>query len=373
MGTSHQPPNSAFTLSSLHHLGLQPSSDSWTIYFTPRTYKEEIEEKGKEPTKRGLDLVLHFFNFKWHVKLTFQGTLSRYTVTFAKVTKRRKDLENLCLCIDFKLIHLLDDTVTELIVTQRYDTTTTLGQKLPLNTSPETEGEYAPIVDHLWLYTQEDPFWVRFLVYDSGRSSTPMKHLSEIGMKQELGLGVYKVQVGSDQKSYVYKEVDRPLYEPRDTEVLEKELQNLQLLRGTSSVVQLVATVVSNNLYQTAETPKNETPTILRGILLEYHPNGTLQDALDSPNPKTNFLWHQWVVEITGALARLHQLGITHMDLKPKNIVISEHLNAILIDVSGIGGVTRKWLSPEMKILPEPLSFAIAPCQCIPSSAGPGR
>jgi hypothetical protein len=44
------------------------------------------------------------------------------------------------------------------------------------------------------------------------------------------------------------------------------------------------------------------------------------------------------------------------MDLKPKNIVISEHLNAILIDVNGIGGVTQKWLSPEMKILPEPLS-----------------
>jgi len=112
-------------------------------------------------------------------------------------------------------------------------------------------------------------------------------------MKQELGLGVYKVQVGSDQKSYVYKEVDRPLYKLRDTEVLEKELQNLQLLRSTSSVVQLVAAVVSNNLYQTAETPKNETPTILQGILLEYHPNGTLQDVLDSPNPKTNFPWHQ--------------------------------------------------------------------------------
>jgi hypothetical protein len=93
----------------------------------PRTYKEEIKEKGKEPTKRGLDLVLHFFYFKWYVKLTFQGTLSRYTVTFAKVTKQQKDLENLCLCIDFKLIHLLDNTVTELIVTQQCDTTTTLG------------------------------------------------------------------------------------------------------------------------------------------------------------------------------------------------------------------------------------------------------
>jgi serine/threonine protein kinase len=44
------------------------------------------------------------------------------------------------------------------------------------------------------------------------------------------------------------------------------------------------------------------------------------------------------------------------MDLKPRNIVLSKDLNAILIDTSGIGGTTRKWLSPEMRLLPEPLS-----------------
>jgi serine/threonine protein kinase len=44
------------------------------------------------------------------------------------------------------------------------------------------------------------------------------------------------------------------------------------------------------------------------------------------------------------------------MDLKPENIVLSKDLSAILIDPSGIGGTTRKWLSPEMRLLPEPLS-----------------
>jgi serine/threonine protein kinase len=36
------------------------------------------------------------------------------------------------------------------------------------------------------------------------------------------------------------------------------------------------------------------------------------------------------------------------MDLKPSNVVISVDMNAVLIDISGIGGVTRQWLSPEM-------------------------
>jgi serine/threonine protein kinase len=44
------------------------------------------------------------------------------------------------------------------------------------------------------------------------------------------------------------------------------------------------------------------------------------------------------------------------MDLKPENIVLSKDLNAILIDTSGIGGTTRKWLSPEMRHQPNPLA-----------------
>lgn len=44
------------------------------------------------------------------------------------------------------------------------------------------------------------------------------------------------------------------------------------------------------------------------------------------------------------------------MDLKPENIVLSRNMHVILIDLSGIGGTTRKWLSPERRSLPDPLS-----------------
>ncbi|KAF7879412.1 hypothetical protein EAF04_000608 [Stromatinia cepivora] len=95
--------------------------------------------------------------------------------------------------------------------------------------------------------------------------------------------------------------------------------------------------------------------TVLRGILLGYHSNGTLQRFLQSP--KENLPWHQWAIQITSALSRLHELGINHMDLKPANIVLSSiPMKAILIDVSGAGGTSRDWLSPEMRTLLEPLS-----------------
>jgi hypothetical protein len=328
-----------------------PSLDSCTIRFTPKTYKEETEEKGTEPKTRGLNLVLHSPDRKWHVKLTFQGKLqSAQSKSFAKVTKRRTDLENLLLCIDFDPTQLLADTVTELLLTLQGDAHS---QRLRLKTSLDTESEYAAIVDHLWLCIREDPFRVRFPVYN-GSSMVSTRDLSEIKKIRELSNGVHLVRV--DSVEYVYKEIDRPLYEPKDSEALESELQNLVKMHGKKGIVRLVAAVVSDNPYQTAKAVKNDTPVSLQGILLEYHPNGTLQNALQSP--KRNFPWRRWAVQITGTVDELHQNNLPHMDLKPENIVLSKDLDAILIDLSGKGGTTPKWLSPEMRLLPagKPLS-----------------
>ncbi|KAH7317279.1 hypothetical protein BKA65DRAFT_542001 [Rhexocercosporidium sp. MPI-PUGE-AT-0058] len=221
-----------------------------------------------------------------------RGGKDSETATFAKVTKRREDLKNLCFCIDFGLIQLLDDTVTKLIVARQHDATTAQGQRLRLKTAPDMESEYAPVADHLWLYIQEDPFRVRFPVYNGDGGSTPTKDISEIRKKQELSAGVHEVRVDNDEKSYVYKEVDRPLYEPRDSEVLEQELRNLELLRATNGVVWLVVAVISKNPYRTAETIKDDTPVVLRGILLEYYLYGILRDVLHL-KPNTDWPWQR--------------------------------------------------------------------------------
>ncbi|KAL2192537.1 hypothetical protein P885DRAFT_82074 [Corynascus similis CBS 632.67] len=59
-----------------------------------------------------------------------------------------------------------------------------------------------------------------------------------------------------------------------------------------------------------------------------------------------NLCWCQWAFQIASALTEMHQRGLTHIDLKPANVVITANFDAVLIDVSGIGGVTRDWLSP---------------------------
>jgi len=48
------------------------------------------------------------------------------------------------------------------------------------------------------------------------------------------------------------------------------------------------------------------------------------------------------------------------MDLKPGNVVITRDWDAVLIDVSGIGGFTYEWLSPEMVEVDDVLSQPLA-------------
>ncbi|KAF2817193.1 kinase-like protein [Mytilinidion resinicola] len=328
---------------------------SRTIEFKPKSYGETSLKKGTEPRKRWLSLVSRISQSKWHIKVAYYGTLQsdQSSAPFAKVRKRREDLQNLCVHIDFDYIQLLDDTVTELYITRDHNAATVQGQRLRLKTPLDTGNEYTATVDHLWVQIQEDPSRVRFPSFGSG-GNIPIKDLSGIRKERELAPGVYEVHINGDEELYVYKEIGRPLYEPRDSKVLEQELRNLELFRGTEAVVQLIAAVISKNPYETTDGYEEDRPAVLRGIILEHHPNGTIQDALRSQKRKRP--WGQWALQTAIALDLLHQRNVPNMDLKPANIVISKENNAVLIDISGIGGVTQEWLSPEMQDLDDPLS-----------------
>lgn len=63
----------------------------------------------------------------------------------------------------------------------------------------------------------------------------------------------------------------------------------------------------------------------------------------------TKVSWKWWPLQIGYGLLYLHQKSITHMDLKPSNVVIDINDNALLIDISGIEDVTYEWTAPELR------------------------
>jgi serine/threonine protein kinase len=218
--------------------------------------------------------------------------------------------------------------------------------------------EYALMASELSVCLREDPNRVVFPLYDND-PDTRIENFSRIHKGQELQRGVCEARLdGDDEKTYILKEVDRPMYEVGDSDIVLRELQNLRAFRGATNIVQLIAAVLSSHPYRSCELAHSQdSPPVLRGILLEYHPNGSMGDSLRSNSGSRP--WARWALQVSEALSRLHEEGIAHMDLKPDNVVISEGWDAVLIDVSGEGGYTSEYLSPEMagirNALAEPL------------------
>ncbi|KAI1086687.1 hypothetical protein F5B19DRAFT_501061 [Rostrohypoxylon terebratum] len=120
--------------------------------------------------------------------------------------------------------------------------------------------------------------------------------------------------------------MDRPLYDPCNTEALRQEFFNLVLLRNIKGIVQLLASVVFINPYRT-DQGKNHGLPVLRGLILEYHPYGNLQDLLRSellrPEPKADYPWQRWAIQIANALDSLHHCKLAHLDLHLANVVFN--------------------------------------------------
>lgn len=87
---------------------------------------------------------------------------------------------------------------------------------------------------------------------------------------------------------------------------------------------------------------------VVSGILLEYYRGGSLQHVLNE-HRLSEYGWERWAIQIGSALSSLHGAKRTHMDVKPSNIVLDDAGNSILIDISGIGGMTHEWRAPEIR------------------------
>lgn len=304
---------------------------------------------------------------KWHVRLTF----SAIWLPTATYKSRVSAAQRLVRRIHLERIPFLHDTVTEVVVSSHHDSAALL--PLPLRRVDKQDAEQDDIsLPDSWYYIREDPWRVRFPSYTCD-ATTRMVPLSVLSKERPLAPGVSVVRLAGDEReSYVYKEIERPLYTPDDTKMIELEMQHLKLLRNANTnddtdggkyVVRFVAAVISDNPYRTSiDGADAEQQTVARGILLEYHTGGSLEEALstaeirqirpvestNAPTPQDKRPWRGWAVQVAHGLQYLHEQGLAHLDLKPSNVVISGAGQAVIIDISGWAG-THEYLAPEVR------------------------
>jgi hypothetical protein len=143
----------------------------------------------------------------------------------------------------------------------------------------------------------------------------------------------------------MYKSVDKTSVPQYDL-ILAQEARNLQRLMFCPQIVRLLRTVESTSPYTTR--PGHSEPKVFRGILIDHHPNGTLHDELQNPQARVRQRSLSWALDVSRAVMFMHEMKITHMNLQPKHVVMSRDWDAIVIDVSGIGGTPGEWLLPEL-------------------------
>lgn len=302
-----------------------------------------------EPHERAQYLIYTRENLRWHVKILFLGQLIRNNTSDEFIERqkskstRHRELQDLIQHINFQGLSLIENTVTEIKVQYFEDNFPEGTSPLPLaNEVPELSAHnaYQAFTHGLCYYVKEDSARVIYPNFLGNVPSVPLPHVSIL---RDLAPATKLVCIKSEQKNYVFKSIDRPLYQPRDTAMVEKEIDNLQTLSPCSAIVELHYVVYSPCPYDTGRLKQPK--VVVRGFLMEYYEQGSIQDILDQ---HTQTAWQKWPLQIATGLRHLHNHKIAHMDLKPSNIMVDHNGDAKLIDLSGMA-TTFEWTAPELR------------------------
>ncbi|GKZ32768.1 hypothetical protein AbraIFM66950_002387 [Aspergillus brasiliensis] len=319
-----------------------------------RSYSEQQDYtagRNAEPISRSQTLVYYIEGNKFWIKVTLRGPTANFPLDNAgeqQTTKRerREFLQRFIRRIDYKLLPPLPNTVTEIILGDA----TAPGREVELELEDDASGTLPVLNTPLRCKLREDPLSIAYPSCEEFPSFRQINH-KDLAGATEIALGVFYVY--HRRKRYVLKTVDRPLYRRHDTEVLRNEVANLDYFAGVPNIVQAVGITVLTNPYKSFDWDDG-LPLVVTGVLLEAYPGGTLQQIL-SERRVAEYRWKQWAIQIGAALNRFHEAKKTHMDVKPSNIVLDANANAVLIDISGMGGITHEWCIPEVQ-------NTIAPC-----------
>lgn len=97
------------------------------------------------------------------------------------------------------------------------------------------------------------------------------------------------------------------------------------MFHNVPNIAQAARVAVSHNPYMTSRTRTQ--PLVVMGIVLGYYCGGSLQ-AIMREQRLAEFSWDRWAMQIASPVARFHKAGETHMDIKPRNVVIEAEGNA---------------------------------------------
>ncbi|KXG54429.1 uncharacterized protein PGRI_075730 [Penicillium griseofulvum] len=307
-----------------------------------------------ETSSRSQTLVYRSGDCEWWIKVTFVGLFSRALHASEKrsISKRelREKYQAFVKLIQYNSLPLLDDTVTEVILEIAPETVGTIQLK---HEATNNVNSYAMLARRLTYQIREDPSRVLYPLCDEFPSFRNI-HLADLIDGEEITDGVFRVSHKHDSMHYIHKVVNRPLYFPHDTDVIRSELENLKCFHGVPNIVQQAGIVVSPNPYMTLRG--FDQPLVVNGILLKYYTGGSLRDVL-SKGQVAMYPWKRWGIQIATALSCLHTARKSHMDIKTSNVVLDAEGNAIVIDISGIGGMTYEWRAPEVRDILSPIGL----------------
>lgn len=241
-----------------------------TLFLEFKSYQEDedyLSQQQPEPNSRSQTLIFHRNGNKWWIKVTVKGAVTSAldTKQLPKSTKRkrRKKFEDFVRLISFESLPLLQDTVTEIILGEDLEATANIQLNHEADTSSNRVAEYSR---NLKCKIREDPSRVDYPPCQDFPSFRRID-AAELSDRKEIVDGVF--QVVHNGRPLILKVVDRPFYQPRDTEVLRQELENLKQFQGVPNIGQVVGIAIDTNPYSTSTTL--DAQQVIIGILLKFH------------------------------------------------------------------------------------------------------